>query len=93
MDRLSKLRLCKALPFLAVADIFEDLIAFDKKELLVPQFQIKAIAEAGYSPTEPATTSHRDCVFRTDNTPARPLLRRRESRNLSSPQDFSLKPP
>ena len=36
MDRLSKLGLCKSLPFLAVADILEDLIALDKKELLVP---------------------------------------------------------
>ena len=36
MDRLPKLRLGKSLPLLAVADIFQDLIAFNKKELLVP---------------------------------------------------------
>jgi hypothetical protein len=29
------------------------------------------------------------CVFRTGNTPARPLLRRRESRNFSLPQDLA----
>jgi hypothetical protein len=46
MDRLAKLRLGKSLTFLAVADIVEDLIALDKKELLVPQFQIQAVAEA-----------------------------------------------
>jgi hypothetical protein len=46
MDRLAKLGLRKSLSLLAVADIFEDLIAFNKKELLVPYFQIKAVADA-----------------------------------------------
>jgi hypothetical protein len=45
MDRLAKLGLRKSLSLLAVADIFEDPIALDKKKLLVAQLQIQAVAQ------------------------------------------------
>ena len=84
MDRLSKLGLCKSLPFLAVADIFEDLIALDKKELLVPQFQIQAVAEAVVhqrsQPRHPIEIAFSEPAI----LPLACCSRRRESRHRSS---------